>query len=236
VATKPSLLREEFDLTSFIPVFDQGDPFRNIVIDNFLRDDVAKAVAEEFPEFNGREWAAVYDNPIEVKKALNHWDRFPKNTYALFNFLNSDEFVAQMSELAGVKVWADPGLHGGGWHTHAAGGKLNTHLDYSIHPKLGLERILNLIIYMTPDWREDYGGALGFWVEDNGKPRRVAETDSVPVQSRGYLRHIATIVAWLARTRDMSAPYRQEQPRRVLPVRATQQCGRPWTCVVCSAW
>jgi 2-oxoglutarate-Fe(II)-dependent oxygenase superfamily protein len=170
VASKPSLLREEFDLKSLIPVFDQGDPFRNIVVDNFLRDDVAKAVAEEFPQFNGPEWAAVYDNPIEVKKALNHWDRFPKNTYALFNFLNSDEVVAQMSELAGMKVWADPGLHGGGWHTHARGGKLNTHLDYSIHPKLGLERILNLIIYMTPDWREEYGGALGFWAEDNGKP------------------------------------------------------------------
>ena len=170
VAAKASLLREELDLNSLIPAFNQGDPFRNVVIDDFLRDDVARAVAEEFPEFNGPEWAAVYDNPIEVKKALNHWDRFPKHTYALFNFLNSDEIVAQMSELAGVKVWADPGLHGGGWHTHSRGGKLNTHLDYSIHPKLGLERILNLIIYMTPDWREEYGGALGFWAEDNGKP------------------------------------------------------------------
>jgi hypothetical protein len=76
VASKPSLLREEFDLKSLIPVFDQGDPFRNIVVDNFLRHDVAKAVAEEFPEFNGPEWAAVYNNPIEVKKALNHLGPF----------------------------------------------------------------------------------------------------------------------------------------------------------------
>jgi hypothetical protein len=146
VGINPLFFVKRFDLKSLIPVFDQGDPFRNIVVDNFLRDDVARAVAEEFPGFNGPEWAAVYDNPIEVKKALDHWDRLPKNTYALFNFLNSDEVVAQMSELAGMKVWADPGLHGGGWHTHARGGKLNTHLDYSIHPKLGLERVLNLVI------------------------------------------------------------------------------------------
>jgi hypothetical protein len=65
-------------------------------------------------------------------KALNHWDRFPKNTYALFNFLNSDEVVAQMSELAGVKVWADPGLHGGvctagaGTHTPGAENQIPT--------------------------------------------------------------------------------------------------------------
>jgi hypothetical protein len=119
--TKASFLREDVDLNSLIPAFDQGDPFRNIVIDNFLRDDVASAVAEEFPQFNGPEWAAVYDNPIEVKKALNHWDRFPKNTYALLSFLNSDRVVAQMSELAGVKVWADPVcMAGAGTHTPGA--------------------------------------------------------------------------------------------------------------------
>lgn len=164
-----SVLREGLDLRSLVPEFDQGDPFRNIVVDDFLREDVANAVADEFPAFDGPAWA-VYNNAIEVKKALNHWDRFPKNTYALFSYLNSDEFVEQMSALAGVKVWPDPGLHGGGWHTHAAGGKLNTHLDYSIHPKLGLERILNLIIYITPGWHESYGGALGLWANDNGTP------------------------------------------------------------------
>jgi Rps23 Pro-64 3,4-dihydroxylase Tpa1-like proline 4-hydroxylase len=169
VAVTESLLNETVNLEDLIAVFDQGEPFRHVVIDNFLREDVAHAVAEEFPTFDGPAWS-VYNNAIEVKKALNHWDRFPKNTYSLFNFLNSDEFVAEMSKLAGVRVWADPGLHGGGWHTHAAGGKLNTHLDYSIHPKLGLERILNLIIYITPDWQEEYGGALGFWADDDGKP------------------------------------------------------------------
>ena len=169
VLAKESMLREGLDLSELIPTFDKGDPFRHAVIDSFLREDVARAVADEFPEFDGPAWS-VYNNAIEVKKALNHWDRFPKSTYALFNFLNSEEFVAEMSKLAGLKLWSDPGLHGGGWHTHASGGKLNTHLDYSIHPKIGLERILNLIIYISPDWREEYGGALGFWADDNGKP------------------------------------------------------------------
>jgi len=31
---------------------------------------------------------------------------------------------------------------------HAAGGNLNPHLDYSIHPKMGLQRKLNVIIYL----------------------------------------------------------------------------------------
>jgi Rps23 Pro-64 3,4-dihydroxylase Tpa1-like proline 4-hydroxylase len=164
-----SPLRQDLSFEELVPVFNHGEPFRHVVIDNFLRDDVARAVAEEFPAFDGSAWA-VYNNAIEVKKALNHWDRFPRHTYAMFNYLNSDEFVHEMAQLAGVKLWSDPGLHGGGWHTHASGGKLNTHLDYSIHPKLGLERILNLILYISPDWKEEYGGALGFWADDHGKP------------------------------------------------------------------
>jgi Rps23 Pro-64 3,4-dihydroxylase Tpa1-like proline 4-hydroxylase len=164
-----SFLRPDIDFGSLVPAFNEGQPFRNVVIDNFFREDVAQQIAEEFPAFDGPAWS-VYHNPIEIKKALNHWDRFPKTTYAAFDFLNSEEFVAEMEKLAGLPLWSDPGLHGGGWHAHAQGGKLNTHLDYSIHPKLGKERILNLIIYITPDWKEEWNGALGFWKDDNGTP------------------------------------------------------------------
>ena len=55
-----------------------------------------------------------------------------------------------MGKLAGVNLYPDCGLHGGGWHTHGVGGKLNMHPDYAIHPKSGLERQLNLIIYAQP--------------------------------------------------------------------------------------
>jgi hypothetical protein len=71
-----------------------------------------------------------------------------------------------VSTLAGDALYADPGLNGGGWHTHSPGGKLNTHLDYSLHPKLGLERRINLIVYLQPGWKAEWGGALGFWAPD----------------------------------------------------------------------
>jgi Rps23 Pro-64 3,4-dihydroxylase Tpa1-like proline 4-hydroxylase len=55
-------------------------------------------------------------------------------------------------------------------HAHKAGGKLNTHLDYSVHPKLGLERRLNLLIYITQNWSHSWGGELGLWaVSKDGK-------------------------------------------------------------------
>jgi len=153
---------------TLVSQFRAAEPFPHVVIDNFLSAEVAEAVAGEFPAFDGPVWNE-YNNAIEIKKACNHWDRFPRATYQLFRYLNSEEFVGEMSKLAGEQLYADPGLHGGGWHSHATGGKLNMHLDYSIHPKTGLERRLNLIIYMQPGWQLEWGGALGFWRHDEAK-------------------------------------------------------------------
>jgi Rps23 Pro-64 3,4-dihydroxylase Tpa1-like proline 4-hydroxylase len=72
-------------------------------------------------------------------------------------------------------VIADIGLHGGGWHSHTANGKLNVHLDYSIHPKLNLERHYNLIVYMTPDWNNQWGGGLELWSGDSDSPKELVK-------------------------------------------------------------
>ena len=58
---------------------------------------------------------------------------------ALIQEMEKDDRVLLLGE--------DIGLNGGGWHTHKRGGKLNTHLDYSLHTKLKLERKLNIINY-----------------------------------------------------------------------------------------
>lgn len=135
-----------------------------MIIDGFFSDSFARALESEFPAFESQTWHS-YDNAIELKKTCNNWNVFPPNTYRAFDYLNSKAFTDLLSEhvLGGARTYADPGLNGGGWHIHGAGGKLNTHLDYSIHPKLGLQRKLNIIVYMNSDWRSEWGGHLGLW-------------------------------------------------------------------------
>jgi len=138
-------------------------PFDHIVIDDFLDKKLARDLEAEYPAWDDKMWY-LYDNPIEQKKTLNHWDRFPAVTYHVMSFFNSPEFIKNLELLTGIwGLQIDADLHDGGWHGHTAGGRVNVHLDYSIHPKLGLERRLNLILYITSGWKPAWGGQLGLW-------------------------------------------------------------------------
>lgn len=149
---------------SQIDNFGNKPPFDYVVIDDFFKKEFAETLSNEFPSYDSETWHG-YDNAIEVKKVCNNWNLFPKNTYSTFSYFNSEEWLKYLSlKLTdGKSLFADSGLNGGGWHIHKRGGKLNTHLDYSLHPKLGLQRKLNIIIYMNPNWKEEWGGALGLW-------------------------------------------------------------------------
>ena len=56
----------------------------------------------------------------------------------------SNEFINDLEKLTGCNLYPDYGLNGGGWHIHKDKGKLNIHQDYSIHPKLNLQRKCNI--------------------------------------------------------------------------------------------
>jgi Rps23 Pro-64 3,4-dihydroxylase Tpa1-like proline 4-hydroxylase len=160
---------KEFDFLSNRKDYLQTDPFNYLVIDDFFDIHTAINLSNEFPDFNSELWRQ-YDNQIENKKLLNHWDKFPALTYKVLTYLNSPEFIYKISKLTGISsLYPDIGLNGGGWHIHGSGGKLNVHKDYVIHPKLGLMRTLNLIVYLTEDWNLDWGGGLGLWSHDDSK-------------------------------------------------------------------
>lgn len=157
-------------------------PFYYQVIDNFFNSEQAKAISQEFPDYNSDIWYC-YNNPLENKKTCNNWYQFGPETYKTLSMLNSKEFIKQLQKITGIpKLYPDIGLHGGGLHIHGTGGKLNIHLDYSIHPKLKLQRKLNLIIYLEEDWNPEWGGNLEFWSHDKEKNKpnkRFAKIDNI---------------------------------------------------------
>lgn len=104
-------------------------------------------------------WEAVYANDCERGK---------RTTRATGVIPHYDAVLARMragagewSARLGYPVEDDPTLHGGGLHVTAPSGYLQTHLDYDLHPiVLGKRRALNLIAFLNPEWREEWGGAF----------------------------------------------------------------------------
>ena len=160
-----------------LDMFKNSEPFNHVVIDNFFEESVANNIASEYPSVS-TDKGVFYNNPIEVKKAIGDWNQFPKNTYSAFQYMCSQDFLNKLEKITGIQgLIADYGLHGGGYHMHPRGGKLNVHKDYSIHPKLGLERRINIIVYLTPDWQESWGGGLQLWThdEEHNLPKEMAK-------------------------------------------------------------
>lgn len=145
--------------------FNNNIPYDHCIIDDFFVLDVALRLEKEFLNYENPKWFE-YKNSLEDKKALNDWNAFPKLTYLVFKELISQTFIEMLSNEIGVELFQDPGLHGGGWHIHGPGGSLNPHYDYSIHPKLGLQRKINIIIYLSSKLEDNHGGHFGMWSHD----------------------------------------------------------------------
>jgi hypothetical protein len=66
---------------------------------------------------------------------------------------------------------ADPSLFGAGLHQSMNGAFLNVHVDYNIHPETKFHRRLNVLVYMNPNWKEEYEGHIELW-DLTGKERK----------------------------------------------------------------
>ena len=74
--------------------FTSAEPFDHVVIDDFWLPEVAEQLVTEFPAYDSDQWT-FYHNVLEDKKTCNQWDRFPKTTYAAFDYLMSNSFTNQ---------------------------------------------------------------------------------------------------------------------------------------------
>jgi Rps23 Pro-64 3,4-dihydroxylase Tpa1-like proline 4-hydroxylase len=162
------------DTNKLLERFVTARPFKHVVIPGFFREEVARAILKEFPTPGTPGWYK-YDNPIERKYALNDFTGLDviKDVFAE---LQKEYFVEVMRRSTDIHdLITDPHLHGAGIHAYPRGGKLDMHLDYSIHPISGMERRVNLIVYLNDDWYADeYGGHLHMTSELYATPKKIA--------------------------------------------------------------
>lgn len=140
-----------------------ADPFPHIVIDDFCSAAMLERCLELFPNAPDPD-SRSFDREQERFKTSYNPDHLPGPVRSFFYSLNSRAFLRFLENLTGVEgLIPDPYFSGGGFHQTTQGGHLSVHADFNLHRKLGLERRLNILIYLNKDWDEAYGGNLELW-------------------------------------------------------------------------
>lgn len=138
-------------------------PFPHIVFDDFMDRAVLDAVLAEFPAPGQIRWQK-FDNAKEIKFASSVDANFGPMTRLLLYHLNSITFLDFLTAVTGIPdLIADPHFEGGGLHQIRRGGKLGIHADFNKHARYGLDRRLNVLLYLNKDWKDEYGGHLELW-------------------------------------------------------------------------
>jgi len=149
------------------PQFDTAKPFEHIIIPNFLNESYAELLYKSFPvDIENESWHKYY-NPIEVKYAFDNIQELPDELKYIFYLLSTKEIASKFAVLSNIPdLEYDPYLHGAGLHIHPRNGRLHVHLDYEKHPHLNKERRLNMILYLTKDWKPEWNGDTQLWDKD----------------------------------------------------------------------
>lgn len=147
--------------------YQSAAPFPSIYFNDFFNPDVLDTILEEFPDLE-KHGDLKYNTPNEIKLASKGERRFGPVTKAFAHFLNSEPFLDFLQEITGIeeRLLPDPYFEGGGFHQTKPGGFLKIHADFNKHRETGLDRRLNVLVYLNKDWKDEYGGHFELWNRD----------------------------------------------------------------------
>ena len=165
--------------------FARRDPFRHIVIDDFLTADYAAQLLAEFPPFergNARNEAGELGNKSTVERIRGLGAPYA----ALDDLIRSPPFLELIARITGIPdLLYDPYYFGGGTHENREGQDLDPHVDFNRHPVENWHRRLNLIVYLNHEWDDAWGGSLELHSDPRAADDRV--TRVTPLFNRGVI-------------------------------------------------
>jgi Rps23 Pro-64 3,4-dihydroxylase Tpa1-like proline 4-hydroxylase len=141
----------------------QAGKIRHFYIDGLLPQEVAHRIGASFPD----------PGTMKMKKSLREYkyiaaqmDQYnPLLEEAIYAF-QEPAVVEAVYQITGIEqLIPDVNLYAGGISMMDKGKYLNPHIDNSHDKDRACYRVLNLLYYVTPEWRVENGGNLELWPE-----------------------------------------------------------------------
>jgi 2OG-Fe(II) oxygenase superfamily len=140
--------------------FEAAQPFRHLVVDEFLEPGYCQELIRQFPAFD-REHALNEFGEVGRKAVFQELPKLGGAYQRFDRMLRSREFLSFIGELTAIpQLLYDPDYIGGGTHENLDGQELDPHVDFNYHPRTRRHRRLNLILFLNEEWTAAWGGNL----------------------------------------------------------------------------
>lgn len=137
-------------------------PYPHLVIDGFFREEPLRHITREV--LGGQtNFTRVFTDAFQRNKTISTGDSVPPLISAIASKFAAPQMLRYLERVTGLRrLIPDPYYNTdyGYYHIVGAGGVLGSHVDHSRHSTLDVPHVLNLVVYLTEDWREQDGGAL----------------------------------------------------------------------------
>ena len=154
------------------------DPFPYFFVDNFLPLESVKKAEEEFIKFSELQDAGN-ERYQKTKLVFNKFEKMPGTIKKIIEFLYSKKFLKILEEKFNLSnLEPDWSLTGGGMHQSFTGGFLKVHSDFIYKRKSKQKRVLNLLLYLNSNWKEEWNGSIELW-DQNVNNKKFSATPSL---------------------------------------------------------
>lgn len=153
--------------------FAAADPFPHLVIDDFIRPAYVDALRAIVLADDHR-FERTFDDGVQHKKTISTGADVPLVLQCLAAKLGSAPLLRWLEGVSGhAGLVPDPYYNTdvGYYHIVGPGGVLASHIDHSHHSTLKIPHVLNIVLYISPEWRDDIGGRLFLYDRTGREPK-----------------------------------------------------------------
>jgi len=144
---------------------------RFAVLDNVLPRADAERIHAAFPPLAQMRLMSSFRERKYTSKALDKMSSIVHD--AIFAF-QAPEVIAAVAEITGIDgMTGDPSLYAGGISAMTRGQFLNPHIDNSHDMTRAKYRRINVLFYVTPNWKSEWGGNLELWDTPVRRPTEI---------------------------------------------------------------
>ncbi len=137
--------------------------FARVTIDNFLDRETCLKLHEECESAPKGGWT-VFTRAGSRMEEFNDLIHCPTAHKITYDLMHSGEMLYDLEQMTGiVGLLPDPHLVGAGFSIMRNGSELGPHYDFNWNDRLRLHRKLTSILYLTPDWKDEWGGENITW-------------------------------------------------------------------------